>query len=61
MEISYSDEEIYFDDFMYYLRLNILKRVIQLGRNRKPKGKKWPNSLVSSTISIPNYELYHFY
>ena len=48
------------DEFLYLLRLNILKKVGESG-DRKSKSKRWPNSLVSSTFNIPNYHLRSFY
>jgi len=47
------------DEFLRLLRLNILKRVAE--GEPKPKAKRWPNTLISSAVSFPNYPLYHFY
>lgn len=54
---------MYFDDFLVLLRLNILKRIIALDKKDKKtsKAKRWPNSLNSTSVQIPNYKLHHFY
>lgn len=54
---------MYFDDFLALLRLNILKRIIALDKKDKKaaKHKRWPNSLSSSSVMIPNYKLHYFY
>jgi hypothetical protein len=53
---------MYFDDFLAQLRLNILKRVVELNKKEAgKKGKRWGSALVSSSVPIPNYKLHYFY
>lgn len=62
VEFSYTDEDMYFDDFLGQLRLNILKRVIELDKKENgKKGRRWGSALVSSSLPIPNYKLHYFY
>jgi hypothetical protein len=62
VEFGYTDADMYFDDFLGQLRLNILKRVIALNKKEAgKKGKRWGNALVSISVPIPNYKLHHFF
>jgi hypothetical protein len=61
VEFRYTDTDMYFDDFLAMLRLNILKRVVDLGKKEGKKGRRWSNALVSSSVPIPNYKLHYFY
>lgn len=46
---------------MRLLRLNILKRVAYGEGERRARQKRWPNSLVSPSVTFPNYRLHNFY
>jgi hypothetical protein len=59
MEFGYVDRKMLFDEFLHLLRLNILRKAAE--GERKGRSKRWPNSLVSPAVAIPNYELRCFY
>lgn len=62
VEFGYPDGQLYFDDFLAQLRLNLLRRVVEAGRREEGrKARPWGTALTCTSVPVPNYRLHAFF